>query len=137
MDQMISILRSFLLPDEQKCPILEIPPEIFHMIRDHTNKLEISLVSQACLILSSKRFYQNFGYILKDPDLRFPYSDGLDSLKENHKRKQLLLLLETNNWWGRNWKYCLACIKLHPRNEFELEDYAEWPTGRPRKKQCK
>lgn len=66
--------------------------------------------------------------------LRFPYWDGLDSLKDNHKRNQLLFLLETNNWWGRNWKYCFACIKLHPRNEFELEDYAEWPTGRPRKK---
>lgn len=96
-------------------------------------------MSQACLALSCKKFYDQFGFVLKTPPFRFPVSSGLDASLDLDLRYQFLLKLESKRWpWpylrSRRWRYCAACLKLHPMKEFSLMHYQY---DNPRKRQCR
>lgn len=114
----------------RRSSILDLPVELMRLVLGH-----LSVVSRACLVLSCKRFYYQFEYVLKLPDFRYPYSDGLDSYTDYPTRKRLLMKLESkggHEFFSQtpSWKYCIACIKLHPRSEFDLrerKEYCKWP----------
>ncbi|RAK78626.1 uncharacterized protein BO72DRAFT_341242, partial [Aspergillus fijiensis CBS 313.89] len=78
----------------------------------------LPLASQTCFALTCKPLYNCFTYVLKDEALCFPRLlnnlNPLISLNQKHVVwNQFLLLLE-----NRCWRYCAACLKLHPRKEF-------------------
>lgn len=109
----------------RKRSIIDLPPEVIDQILRH-----LSLVSQACLVLSCKRFYQQFEYIVKAPAFRYPYSDGPDWSTDVGTRIKLLSKLETRGFKFRRWLFCASCLKLHPRKEFWESDKGERPSGR-------
>lgn len=88
--------------------ILDLPSEI--LIELSSN---LQVVSQACLALSCTRLYLLLGPVLKDPTFEYPYSDGLDE-RDLSNRTELLIALES-----QLWKYCAACLKLHPLDDFD------------------
>lgn len=92
----------------QPVSILDLPPEMMNEVGSH-----LSVVSQACLLLTCKKLYILFNYILSDPVFGFPYSDGLDEFDVSI-RTDFLLKLESERW-----KYCAACLKLHPLKDFD------------------
>lgn len=97
----------------RKPSILDLPPELMGRVLQH-----LSLVSQACLVLSCKKIYQQFKYIVEAPALRYPYSDGPDLSVDMASRIQLLSKLETRRFLFRRWMFCVSCSKLHPRKDF-------------------
>lgn len=101
-----------LLPD--------LPTEIIIEIGSH-----LSGSSQACFVLTCRRLFYLWDYLVNNAALRFPYSDGLDKL-DISIRTALLLKLESERW-----RYCAACIKLHPLADFHPTSLAyENPTRR-------
>lgn len=129
---MLTVLRT-PLSRRKAFPILHLPLEIVFEISSH-----LPVVSQACLVLSCKKFYCEFGYLLKSSFFRYPYSDGLDSISVSIFRRPLLLKLQPKGWSWQSWRYCVACIKLHPRAEFEYEKNCKnWLKNGLRKEHCK
>lgn len=111
--------------EKKPLSILDLPLEIVNEIGSH-----LSVLSQACLLLTCKRLYHLFSHVLNDPAFRFPYSDGLDNL-DLSIRTDLLLKLESERW-----KYCAACLKLHPLADFDptsrgyenpTRRFCQWP----------
>ncbi|PYI33678.1 hypothetical protein BP00DRAFT_302028, partial [Aspergillus indologenus CBS 114.80] len=93
--------------------LLDLPLELILEIISY-----LPPASQACFALTCKPLYNCFSYVLKDEALCFPRLlnnlNPLISLNQKHvARNQFLLLLQ-----NRRWKYCAACLKLHPRKEF-------------------
>lgn len=93
---------------KQGLSILDLPSEMLGEIFSH-----LQVVSQASLALSCKRLYLLLGPVLKDPAFEYPYSDGLDE-RDLSNRTKLLIALES-----KRWKYCAACLKLHPLDDFD------------------
>ena len=88
----------------------------------------LSLPSQACLAISSKRFHQLFGYVLEAEELNFPRMprNGLAYIttEQYHIRMSLLIQLQNDNW-----ECCGRCQRLHPSRESssqQLVDYDSW-----------
>lgn len=100
----------------RKCTILDLPPELMDLIFPH-----LSIIFKACLAMSCKNFYHQFGYILKADYFRYPYSDGLDTSINTIIRGDFLKRLQSPELYfgSRRWRYCHACIKLHPGNYFD------------------
>ena len=74
---------------------------------------------------------------MKRPIFQFPYSDGVDKWISVKTRAYLLRRLESpSNFWpylrSRCWRYCYAYLKLHPRNEFDLNNSKNIPPTRRR-----
>lgn len=132
IEALFTCLRQNTAWNRRKRLISDLPPEIVLHILSY-----LLVVPKACLVLSCKRFYHEFGYILESPELGYPYTHGLNSGTDYLKRKYFLLGLGHNGSFKKNWKYCAACLKLHPRSEFEVEDYVGLYGGRPLKEQCK
>ncbi|CAI7564344.1 unnamed protein product [Penicillium bialowiezense] len=108
--------------------ILDLPPEMMNEVGSH-----LSVVSQACLLLTCKKLYVLFNYVLNNPAFGFPYSDGLDELDVSI-RTDFLSKLESERW-----KYCAACLKLHPLEDFDptsrgyenpIRRFCKWPDPR-------
>jgi hypothetical protein len=89
--------------------ILDLSPEIVDEVLSY-----LPVVSQACLVLSCKRLYLLFDFILKNPTFEYPYSNGLDISLDLSNRTELLIALES-----QRWRYCAACLKLHPLGDFD------------------
>ncbi|CEN60701.1 hypothetical protein ASPCAL03136 [Aspergillus calidoustus] len=93
--------------------LLEYPPEILLMIHSF-----LPVPSQACLALTCKTLYNLFGNSLQHPDLAWPkgiFEQGSAAygLPKIALRTQFLLQLKTPDN-----PFCVACLKLHHRNEF-------------------
>lgn len=79
---------------------------------------------QGCLTLSCKRFYQRFKDIFKERMFQHPISNGdIDPLISVETRSHFLSMLQSpeGSRSSCRWMYCQACLKLHPRNEFNPE----------------
>lgn len=123
------VRRALLILRKRRPSIINLPPEVLDIIFSF-----LQTIWQGCLALSCKRFYNQFQYIFKEAMFRFPYSDaGIDLSIDLKARQCFLSNLQspTGFWsyfWSRRWIYCDACVKLHPRNEFEFNSYHN--TGR-------
>lgn len=88
----------------------------------------LSLPSQVCLAISSKRFHQLFGYVLEAEELRFPRMPrnrlAYTTTEQYNIRMALLIQLQNDDW-----ACCGRCQRLHPSREFsaqQLVDYDPW-----------
>ena len=106
-----------------KRTILDLPTKLLLRVFSF-----LSLPSQACLAISSKRFHQLFGYVLEAEELNFPRTprNGLAYIttEQYHIRMSLLIQLQNDNW-----ACCGRCQRLHPSREFssqQLVDYDPW-----------
>jgi hypothetical protein len=110
----------------EECPICDLPPELIHGILQNLTPL-----SQACLILTCKRFYYQFSLeVLQVPSFRYP-SPVIPSREIDYTRTDLLVMLESGG--SKQWLFCDSCLTLHPRDEFD--DYSSTQAHAPR--QCK
>jgi hypothetical protein len=119
----LAIGRSLIPRWRKRTSILDLPPELLDLIFPC-----LTPITQACLALSCKKFYNQFGSVLKTLPIQFPYSSGLDGSFDRDLRYRFLLKLESKRWpWpyfrSRRWTYCAACLKLHPMTEFNTEHY--------------
>lgn len=103
--------------NERRTVIFDLPPELMGIIFDF-----LPIVCQACLALSCKNLYHQFGYILQDAVFHYPNLDRQDRTSQAN-RTDLLKRLESP--WrpllylkSRRWRYCYACLKLHSRSQF-------------------
>ena len=106
--------KSLISRKSQKPPILFLPDCLLQKIYDN-----LHLVDKACLSLSCKTFFALFSMIIEHEEFSFPRLLKINDPRQciNRKdvlRNQLLLRLET-----KNWLYCGACLKLHPRKHFK------------------
>lgn len=90
--------------------------------------LSLSLTSQVCLAISSKRFHQLFSYVLEAEELHFPRMprNGLAYITTEQYNIRMSLLIQLQN---DNWACCGRCQRLHPSREFsaqQLIDYDPW-----------
>jgi hypothetical protein len=102
--------------------ILDLPTELLDIILSY-----LSTYSQAYLALSCKRFYLKHRDVCRRPELLFPYYVSNPSATLE-KQREFLINLESSTW-----KYCAACFKLHPPQEFHnlgsalYHRYCKWP----------
>jgi hypothetical protein len=89
--------------------IFDLPPEMIDEIMSH-----LPIVSRACLVLSCKKFYHKFNFVLAD--FKWPYFDGPDECTDISSRTQLLVMFES-----QQWKFCAACLNLHPPSDFDQD----------------
>lgn len=111
--------------------IFNLPPELMDIVLSF-----LSPLSQICLALSCKRFYRQFKQIVKSSIFRFPYSRGLDRPVDLELPFQLLLRLQSQDGSSSTQQrtYCAACLKLHPRTEFDIPHFR---FKYPRIRQCR
>lgn len=122
-----------LLKSKKKLSNRDLPPELMDMILT-----SLSPLSQPCLALSCRQFYWQFKLVVKSPIFRFPYSHNLYKSVDINLRTEILLRLGSRDGStsAECWTYCAACLKLHPKREFNKyqiseqpgEHYCEWPS---------
>lgn len=102
---------------ERRPVIFDLPPELMGIIFDF-----LPIVCKACLALSCKILYYHFGYILQAAVFHYPNLDRQDYIS---KADRMDLLKRLESPWrpflylkSRHWRYCYACLKLHPRSQF-------------------
>ncbi|KAL2855183.1 hypothetical protein BJX68DRAFT_264331 [Aspergillus pseudodeflectus] len=126
--------------DYQRDPaILSLPEAILHKIFNSVP----SPIDQVCLLLACKKFHNTFVStgVLNRREFAFPrlksrpHADpqprGSDPANattttiETSSRTTLLIRLEDNRW-----KYCAACLHLHPKREFSWFERGKPPLER-------
>ncbi|PYI08189.1 hypothetical protein BO78DRAFT_428298 [Aspergillus sclerotiicarbonarius CBS 121057] len=113
----INTLTSLLSPKSTQptpSPAIFNLPE--HLIRNIFNLLPP--IDQIRLSLTCKLYLATFPSPLKHPDFHFPHllqimNPDICTNNPSLPRNQLLIHLETPRW-----KFCTACLKLHPRRSF-------------------
>lgn len=116
-----ALLKLFMFR-KRRLSIVDLPQELLDMIFSL-----LPQIWQGCLTLSCKRFYQQFQDIFKERIFQHPCSNGdIDPLISIETRSHFLSMLQSpeglwSSFSSRRWTYCQACLKLHPRNEFDPE----------------
>ncbi|OJJ43781.1 hypothetical protein ASPZODRAFT_135807 [Penicilliopsis zonata CBS 506.65] len=102
----------------ERCYLLELPTELLLEIISH-----LSIVPEACLALTCKRFFAISGEILDSKSLHFTrdFAPLFHHYRNGHNfatpRWQFITLLEDSKW-----RACSSCLKLHPKTAFSAKD---------------
>ncbi|KAJ0414889.1 hypothetical protein BJY00DRAFT_318388 [Aspergillus carlsbadensis] len=114
--------------------ILSLPEPVLRKIFD-----SLSSIDQVCILLACKKFHDTFEPtgVINRREFAFPRPGPHPHSQDNDpatatttgtcSRTTLLIRLEDNRW-----KFCVACLRLHPKSEFSWFERGK----RPRERRC-
>lgn len=120
LNHILRIVRRILPRFGPRTDILKLPGEVLLTIW-----YKLSPLSQVCLALTCKHFYNRFFSMVSYDTFQLPRGTRYYSIHPALFREQMtqrtLLLVRLQD---RHWAYCQNCLKLHPIKEFQ--NRPEW-----------